>query len=604
MTTTVIDLSVERSVMLNLGRVGENGVTEFVFDYANWTEEFGEGVLSLVLKRQGDAEGYPKSMTVESGQSTWVVDSTDVGVEGIGEAQLTYTVNGDAKKSVIYLTRTCPSIEPVGPAPDPYQSWLDQMIEAKEDAEDAAERAETAAENLDTKGYYPDMRVGTADNLLSSSYVSDSEPYLLRRTPYGARERGSIVGGSIVWNQMLQPLNSNDWRAESGVTATYTDGVATVSSTTANNGIYHLSYLNVQLHKYLITFDANGASGLTIALSVSGAQGMAVSGNGTGSWTRYSAVVNCTGGAGSRRLYLLARGSTYENVMFRNVMLIDLTLMFGPTIADYIYAQEHAFAGAGVALAKALAGITADYYPYDEGSIKSVTGLTAHRMTDGNGDVIGEYPLDSSLTLRGLPKLDGDSVYYDGDIYNADGTVTRRYGIVDLGTLDWTYVTSIESGNRFYAPFSLINKTGYTNADAFPILCPRYISVAFYSGGVYMGGLDKSVAYAPGSGSRFLIADSAYTDAASFKAAMSGVYLVYELANPTTETAEPYTELQICDPAGTEEWVGASMPVGHDTQYYEDLKGKIEDIPNAPSADGTYTLKVTVSGGVATYSWE
>lgn len=157
MTTTVIDLSVERSVMLNLGRVGENNITEFVFDYTNWTDEFGEGVLSLVLKRQGDAEGYPKSMTVKSGQSTWVVDSTDAGVEGIGEAQLTYTVNGDVKKSVIYLTRTCPSIEPVGPAPDPYQSWLDQMIEAKEDAENAAEsakadadRAQEAAQSVDT----------------------------------------------------------------------------------------------------------------------------------------------------------------------------------------------------------------------------------------------------------------------------------------------------------------------------------------------------------------------------------------------------------------------------------------------------------------------
>ena len=150
MTTTVIDLSVERSVMLNLGRVGENNITEFVFDYTNWAEEYGAGTLSLVLKRQGDEEGYPKSMTTENNQSTWVIDQTDVANEGIGEAQLTYTVDSEIKKSVIYLTKTCPSIEPVGPAPDPYQSWLDQMIEAKEDAEDAAERAEEAAQSVDT----------------------------------------------------------------------------------------------------------------------------------------------------------------------------------------------------------------------------------------------------------------------------------------------------------------------------------------------------------------------------------------------------------------------------------------------------------------------
>lgn len=136
--------------MLNLGRVGENNITEFVFDYSNWTEEFGEGTLSLVLKRQGDEEGYPKSMTTENLQSTWVVDQTDTANEGIGEAQLTYTVNSEIKKSVIYLTKTCPSIEPVGPAPDPYQSWLDQMVEAKEAAEDAADRAQEAAQSVDT----------------------------------------------------------------------------------------------------------------------------------------------------------------------------------------------------------------------------------------------------------------------------------------------------------------------------------------------------------------------------------------------------------------------------------------------------------------------
>ena len=45
------------------------------------------------------------------------------------------------------------------------------------------------------------------------------------------------------------------------------------------------------------------------------------------------------------------------------------------------------------------------------------------------------YPLDSTLTLRGIPKLDANNnLYYDGDTYESDGTVTRKYGIVDLGT--------------------------------------------------------------------------------------------------------------------------------------------------------------------------
>ena len=49
------------------------------------------------------------------------------------------------------------------------------------------------------------------------------------------------------------------------------------------------------------------------------------------------------------------------------------------------------------------------------------------------------YPLDSDLVLRGIPKLDAsNNLYFDGDIYESDGTVKRRYGIVDLGTLSWS----------------------------------------------------------------------------------------------------------------------------------------------------------------------
>lgn len=40
------------------------------------------------------------------------------------------------------------------------------------------------------------------------------------------------------------------------------------------------------------------------------------------------------------------------------------------------------------------------------------------------------YPLDDNLELRGIPKLDSNNeLYYDGDTYASDGTVTRKYGI-------------------------------------------------------------------------------------------------------------------------------------------------------------------------------
>jgi hypothetical protein len=95
-------------------------------------------------------------------------------------------------------------------------------------------------------------------------------------------------------------------------------------------------------------------------------------------------------------------------------------------------------------------------------------------------------------------------------------------------------------------------------------------------------------------------------------------------------------------PGGTEEFVDAlveagtrdiGIPVGHNTRYPADLKNKLEEAPDSPSADGdyimrrvngentytqlvipdelptspstdgTYTLQVVVADGTPTLSW-
>ena len=111
---------------------------------------------------------------------------------------------------------------------------------------------------------------------------------------------------------------------------------------------------------------------------------------------------------------------------------------------------------------------------------------------------------------------------------------------------------------------------------------------------------------------------------------MSGVYLVYELATPTTETAPTFTSPQICNDWGTEEFTGTcEIPVGTVTEYPQNLRDKLQHLPSMaesdgdyiihqdgtemtlvpsrapvpPTTDGTYSLKCTVSSGTASYSW-
>ena len=96
------------------------------------------------------------------------------------------------------------------------------------------------------------------------------------------------------------------------------------------------------------------------------------------------------------------------------------------------------------------------------------------------------------------------------------------------------------------------------------------------------------------------------------KSKLTGTELAFPLTTPTSETADAFINPQIVDARGTEEYVDyaesqgtrdVAIPVGHNSKYYADLKSKIENIPDVPSTNGTYTLKATRSASGVTYAW-
>lgn len=188
------------------------------------------------------------------------------------------------------------------------------------------------------------------------------------------------------------------------------------------------------------------------------------------------------------------------------------------------------------------------------------------------------YPLDSSLTLRGVAVTDANgNIKFDGDEYAPDGTVTRRYGIVDLGTLTWT------TGGTGRHVTNMPNAKPHQNTEIAYAICSKYGVVT----GNGIASSDMSIAVGMNNSVQTIINDSTLngTDAATFKAAMSGVYLIYERTPTayTVETATPYDALQICDPLGTEEYVDerpVPVPVGHVTKYPVDQVRKLDGLPS------------------------
>lgn len=389
----------------------------------------------------------------------------------------------------------------------------------------------------------------------------DTTPYLHRAMPTQSndynRESGVIVGGTVAWNQRC--TNGDFSNRTSGWTSTGGELTAdnNVGSFVASQSLGFANKTNLSTvsgHKYITLADVKISSGV-IEMNCAWASKRNTK---TGVFETIGVIWQSeyTGNSLSYPRFYDRRESNWDAVLIKNVRVHDLTAMFGTTIADYIYNLEQANAGAGVAWFRKY--FPEDYYPYHEASLESVQA-TAHKTYDGDGNVLGNYALDSSLTLRGIPKLDAsNNLYYDGDEYESDGTVTRKYGIVDLGTLTWGFIEPV--GSFTYGYF-------YANVSGKADGLLNFITAKYPVISSLQGGKDKS-ASGQASGNRIFIADSAYTDAASFKTAMSGVYLVYELATPTTETAQAYTNPQIVDPDGTEEYVTAnSVPVGHDSTY-------------------------------------
>lgn len=137
-----MSINVNRIPTITIGYTGENFVTEISFNYSQWASLYGEGALTLEYKRYGDAVPYPVTLEhdTENHTAKWVISDIDVAKAGVGEGQLIYIVNGAIiKKSTVFNIAVNRSIAEGATPPDPYQHWVDEIIELADEVQDNAE---------------------------------------------------------------------------------------------------------------------------------------------------------------------------------------------------------------------------------------------------------------------------------------------------------------------------------------------------------------------------------------------------------------------------------------------------------------------------------
>lgn len=370
-----------------------------------------------------------------------------------------------------------------------------------------------------------------------------------------------IYGNGAIENQLCidgQFTSSSGWfTIGTSGTISVSNNVATITKT-ASSTIYlyraNADYPTLTNHIYLhisnVKSSANGKARFTCGNAYQTAQNITAN-----VWNKlvYIAQPTTFGGFFSAIDDVNSLGIN-DTLKCNFYEVIDLTLMFGtgnePTTLTDNRIQNILNRG---------------YIPYNTGKYKE-SDIGEFSTTKADTTAL------DTITFKA--QLGGAINSHDTmEITKTNVVFTKNIGSVDLGTLSWLYESDKA---RFYSSglISLMKhlEDGYEMPN---MLCSKYATAKF-------AGTDKSICtYKNGY---IYVKDSSYTDATTFKIAMSGVYLFYELATPQVITI-PRKHLGIVD-LGTLNW---SYQSNNGRWYSNDIRSSVKTPTNDSQTPNIYT---------------
>lgn len=344
-------------------------------------------------------------------------------------------------------------------------------------------------------------------NGVTHKFETDSKMAYAKTVPTGAKLMSvkSVGGRSIVFNQFAK---NKPFDSRNGIT-TSTDENYSVLDGTATNAITAKGWWGLKLdefsptngHKYLfcskiISGTVNPANGCTI--------GTAIQKQIVGKSFIFEMSDKHWDSNWLSAIY--SDKDTVFNKLKFSVMLIDLTAMFGSNNEPASVEEfEKMFPN--------------DYYTYNAGEIVSA-GVTEV--------AVGETTHTIPEAIRNLPGYGWSA----GTARNYVDYENKRYvqcvSSVDLGTLNWV------AGNSGKVGFQTSQVTGQKltkNYNILPnIICSKYLAKTQNAmwGKTSVTGITTNA----NVDGYVYVNDTSYTDAATFKQAMQGVMLYYELETP------------------------------------------------------------------------
>ena len=209
-----------------------------------------------------------------------------------------------------------------------------------------------------------DIEEAAKSDLTAIAEKTDTAPYIYRPSvANGDRVSEDIVGASVGWNQLIPTTVTSQTKYEVVYTSSGDGKIHVQGTATGGDSYCNIVSDNIEKgHKVLIKGCPSGGSKDTYY----GRNGY------IGTSARFDTGDGNIVEKGDDFVYQIAVKSGQAVNLDFYPQAIDLTVLFGATIAEYAYALEQATAGSGIAWLKSYGFFTKNYYPYNAGELLSV----------------------------------------------------------------------------------------------------------------------------------------------------------------------------------------------------------------------------------------
>lgn len=134
-----------------VGRQGEGGTRQLVFDCADVLAEYPDALIVCAMQRAGDHTAYLKDCATDGTNRAVTLESADVAVPGILKIELRALIGDDVRKSAVYIAKVAESLRGAQDRPgNPIADVLNRIDMTISRAEESIAEANAAAKSAQT----------------------------------------------------------------------------------------------------------------------------------------------------------------------------------------------------------------------------------------------------------------------------------------------------------------------------------------------------------------------------------------------------------------------------------------------------------------------